>query len=315
MADIAIVIVSWNCREYLKACLRSVATNASHRTVHTIVVDNASLDGTREMIGRDFAGVELLANATNVGFAAANNHALKGNSSQYVLLLNPDTELLPGALDSLASFMDRRPEIWAAGPTILNPDGSLQRTGVRFPTLWNLLVESLFLDRLFPLSALFGAHRELYKNPEDARKVDFVQGACLMIRRDDVVRSAGLLDEGFFMYFEETDWCYRIREGGGEVWICPEARVIHHGGGEAGHYDEQRLLHYHRSMFRFFAKHNSPLVGVLARIIVLVRALMRIPVWLMIALMRPTIRSKALSSLLGYIKTFPLVVSEPLAYL
>jgi GT2 family glycosyltransferase len=300
MREITVVIVSWNCREYLRGCLNSLALNAGRFTADIVVVDNGSVDGTQDLVRTSYPHVRLHDSGRNLGFAAANNIALKESRGEFVLLLNPDTEVLPGALDALVQCLDQHRMAWAVGPSLLNTDRSPQRTGVRFPSLGNLVVEALFLDRLFPKTRLFGSHRALFADPHQARKVDYVQGSCLLVRREPVLQEAGLLDEGFFMYFEETDWCYRIRQSGGEVWICPDARVVHHGGGEEGHYDERRVVFYHQSLLRFTRKYFSMPARFAVRVILVVRTLLRLVVWSGVALGRRGNRRRAVTSLNGY---------------
>jgi N-acetylglucosaminyl-diphospho-decaprenol L-rhamnosyltransferase len=299
MSDATVIIVSWNCREYLRRCLASLHEEGNRRTCEIVVVDNASTDGSVDMVRADFAGVAVMENTRNVGFAAANNLVLRNITTSSVILLNPDTVLLPGALAHLVAFMGTHPHVWAAGPALLNGDGSPQRTGVRFPSIWNLLVESVFLDRLFSTSRLFGRHRELYADPAVARAVDYVQGSCLIVRKEAIDRIGGL-DEGFFMYFEETDWCYRMHREGGEVWYVPDARVIHFGGGMTGHYDEQRLVYYYRGLKLFYRKHHGYASSLVVRVIIGFRAILRMVVWTLVGAFTPGLREAARSSARGY---------------
>jgi GT2 family glycosyltransferase len=307
MADLTIIIVSWNCWDYLDGCLRSVQESDTRRPIRVIVVDNGSGDGTPDLVRRRHPWVELLCNSSNVGFAAGNNRAMRVNRSPFVLLLNADTVVVPGALDTMLEFLDKEQDVWATGPAVLSGDRSPQRTGVRFPTNWNLLVETLFLDRLFPGVRLFGQHRELYVDPSISREVDYLQGSCLMVRAE-AIQKVGLLDEDFFMYFEETDWCYRMKAAGGRVMTCPSAEVVHYGGGTTGHYDESRLLAYHRSLLHFYRKHYTRARQVGVRAILALRAIVRIIMWGLVAVIKPRLRSAALSSIRGYFRTFPLLL-------
>jgi GT2 family glycosyltransferase len=303
MIDLTIIVVTWNSMADISRCLASVRDAGTRNRVGIVVVDNNSSDGTPDSVAREFSHVRLVRNAGNTGFAAANNQAMRNADSRYVLLLNPDTEVLPGAIDGMIGFMDSHPAAWAAGPALLNGDRTPQRTGVRFPSNWNLFVESLFLDRLFPATRMFGRHRELYADPSVARQVDYLQGSCLMVRKEALNR-IGFLDEGFFMYFEETDWCYRMKQAGGEVWYTPDAQVIHYGGGTFGHYDERRLVHFYTSLKRFYRKHHSPGGQIVVRIILGCRALLRWTMWSALARIRPGLRERARSSARGYRRVF-----------
>jgi GT2 family glycosyltransferase len=270
-------------------------------------VDNDSSDGTLGYIRALIPECITHRNAVNRGFAAANNQGIALSHGRYFLLLNPDTILRSGACDRLIEFMDLHPEVSACGPALLNGDGSPQRTGVTFPSLWNLFVEALFLDRLFPRSRLFGAHRKLYTDPEVPRKVDYVQGSCLLVRRE-TVEKVGALDEAFFMYFEETDWCKRIKDSGGEVWYVPGAKVFHFGGSAFGHYDERRLVAYHRSLLLFFEKHHAAWEGFVLRGIVLIRSAVRLLAWGILGLLPgDNQRARSRSAVRGYARVFTMM--------
>lgn len=309
MDDLTIIIVSWNCKPYLVDCIRSIDAAGSAYACSVIVVDNNSADGTVEMLQRDFSNVRLLANAHNAGFAAANNQAMNLAQSRYMMLLNPDTILHRGALDELVRFMDGHPTVWVAGPLLLNKGGSVQHSGVRFPSTWNILCEMFFLDRLFPRSKAFGRHKELYADTSIPRSVDYVRGACLIVRAS-VLNAVGGLDERFFMYFEETDWCYRIAQAGGKVYVCPAAKVVHFGGDEIGHYDERKLVHYHKSLLLFYQKYYTLYNAAVLRFVLALRSLIRIGVWSITGLVRPSLRDVAISSIRGYIKVFGLITGD-----
>ncbi len=304
MNDVSVVIVAWNCREYILECLRSLQQSETHASLETIVIDNASADGTREAIGNEFPKVRLIGNQENVGFARANNQGFRLATGRYLLLLNPDTFVQRGAVGALVRFMDSHGDAGAAGPMMLNGDGTLQSVGVRFPSNWNIFVESLFLDRLFPRSRLFGRHKEAFENPEKERRVDYVQGACMIVR-PEVVNKVGALDEQFFMYFEEVDWCRRMTLQGFNVYYVPQSKIIHFGNTELGHFDERRLVYYHRSLLFFYRKHYSRVQAMALRILLVVRSIIRICVWACVAL-RPSLRMKAASCMKGYAKTIVL---------
>ncbi|MCC6396009.1 MAG: glycosyltransferase family 2 protein [Bacteroidetes bacterium] len=307
MIDVSVIIVTWNSRADLERCLPSLKAGLQKHTSEVILVDNASGDGTTSLARSILPEARIIQNSANVGFAAANNQALASAAGRYVCLLNPDTIVYDHGLDALVDFMEGNPRAWASGPAMYNSDGSAQRTGVRFPSLWNLAVETLFLDRIFPSSRIFGAHRELFRSSATARPVDYVQGACLMVRREAVEKVGGM-DERFFMYFEETDWCYRFKEAGGEVWLVPSAGVVHIGGGTTGHFDEHRLAFYFESLLRFYDKHHGAIPRAAVRVLVLLRSLSRIPVWILIGIAKPQLRAAARSSCRGYARVIRTVV-------
>ncbi|MBI3909606.1 MAG: glycosyltransferase family 2 protein [Armatimonadetes bacterium] len=255
--DITVIIVSWNTCDYLRRCLASLprAVAAPERLcVH--VVDNGSTDGTLEMVRSEFPWVRLDAAGENLGFARANNRALKACCTEYALLLNPDTEVRPGALDRLVAFMEREPRAGAAGPTLLNTDGSLQKAGDAFPTL---IREVLCAPGLRSLRWLDGwRHRLTFQRRsfDHVVEVDGVLGACVLVRRA-VWEQVGLLDERFFMYYEEIDWYRRMRAAGWQVFYVPEVVVVHHGGKSSGQRGLENSRIYFRSRYLYFRKHHG----------------------------------------------------------
>jgi GT2 family glycosyltransferase len=254
--DLSVIIVSWNTRELLARCLSSLYADAeaSRIALQTLVVDNASSDGTVEMLAGRFPTVHVVALAENIGFAAATNtgirHALAGD----ILLLNPDTELLPGALAGLCSALQAMPHVGLVSGILLNPDHSLQSAGYRFPTL-----SQSFLD-FFPLHDRLVASRLNGRfQPGDGLSpyaVDHPLGACMLVR-STVVEQVGLLDEGYFMYSEEIDWCRRIAAAGWTILIAPTAQIIHYGGQSTSQVSDAMFRQLHRSRARYFAAYHS----------------------------------------------------------
>ncbi|MGB2957962.1 MAG: glycosyltransferase family 2 protein [Bacteroidota bacterium] len=307
MDELSIVIVTWNSADVIERCLSSL-DQFRPGCDHTVtVVDNASQDATADLVSAKFPQFQLIRNEENRGFAAANNRALESTAGRYILLLNPDSEVRDDSIDRLVDFMNQHDHAWVAGPALVNSDGTRQHYGVRFLNIWNMLVEAFYFDKLFPRSRIFGRHKEMFLEQDAPRRVDFVQGAAFMVRRD-AVNAVGLLDEGFFMYFEEADWCYRMGQSGGETWLIPTSRISHHGGTDPGHYDETRLIHYHRSLLRFLRKHYGFLCRTAARFVVLLRTLVRFVSWSLVLTLRPGMRQAAKSSLRGYLGVFRILL-------
>jgi hypothetical protein len=218
--------------------------------IHTFVVDNASTDGSAEMVRERFPWVQLIGNTENVGFARANNQALVLSRGDYVVLLNSDAELLPGALEALNSFMDAQPEAGACGPLLLNGDGqSLQPSGHPVLTPWREFWRLTFLDRVVP-RATYPMERWERSQP---REVEVIKGACLVLRRE-VLDQVGLLDERYFMYTEEMDLCYRLAQAGWKLYWVPQARVIHYGEASSRQVAEEMYLQLYRSKVQFQRK-------------------------------------------------------------
>lgn len=259
---LSVVIVSWNTRELLRRCLQTLRQDLEAYPgagrFEVFLVDNASADGSAQMVAKEHPWVKLTANSENRGFAAANNQAFATASGDYVLLLNPDTEVQPGAIAHLIHFLEAHPQAGIVAPQLLNSDGSIQRSCRAFPTFLGMVYELVGLSKMFPAGSKAGAKFREYKmldwNHDDEREVDQPEGACLLLRRK-VIEEVGTLDEGFFMLFEEVDWCFRIKQQGWEIWFTPGARVIHHYGQSIKQVKTKMILSSHRGLYRFWRKH------------------------------------------------------------
>ncbi len=302
--DLSIIIVSWNVRDLLRACLRSVIRGQAsgvrghgsdagdlttdHRplTIELIVVDNASADGSAEMVAAEFPQARLVANATNWGFTAANNQGLALAHGRYVLFLNPDTEVVGDALATMVAYMDAHPEAGALGPQLRYGDGSLQPSRRRFPTLATALFESTPLAWHWPPARNPWARRyHMADTPDDqTQPVDWVVGAALLVRRE-VLDQVGGFDEGYFMYSEELDLCRRIKAAGWEVHYFPCARIIHHEGKSSEQVIAARHIHFHTSRVRYFRKFHGPVAAGILRFALLgmfgVECLLEMGKWLL----------------------------------
>jgi GT2 family glycosyltransferase/aminoglycoside phosphotransferase (APT) family kinase protein len=253
---VSIVVVSYNTRSLLPACLDSIHTAADGLSYEVWVVDNASQDGTVDMLRRDYPWVRLISNTTNVGFAAANNQALERANGETLLLLNPDTEMAPRCLHLLHQALWRNPRSGAVGPRLINPDRTLQRSAHHFPTPGVLLLEQLSATAL--LRHISGLQRRyLGAWPHDTpRQVDWMLGACLLLRRT-ALETVGLLDASFFLYAEEIDLMWRLSRSGWGSWIVPEATVLHHGGASTSQSPVGSGVQWTRAMYQFYRKHYT----------------------------------------------------------
>jgi len=258
MLDLSIIIVSWNVRGLLRRCLDSIFQHpTSNLQFEVIVVDNASTDGSAAMVRHGFPQVQLLVNDENLGFTAANNQGIARSQGRYVLLLNPDTELLGDALATMVGYMDAHPEVGALGPQLLNPDGSIQSSRRRFPTMATAFLESTVLQLWFPDNAVLRRYYVLDRPDDEVQEVDWVVGAAILIRRE-AWDQVGPLDEGFFMYSEELDWCRRAREQGWKVVYLPTAQVVHYGAQSSEQVKPLQHIHFQHSKIRYFRKHHGP---------------------------------------------------------
>ena len=278
MTSIGVAIVSFNTRELLRGCLESL--RGCTLPLRVVVVESGSRDDSAAMVRAHFPKAELIDLKHNVGFTAGTNIGLrvlgvggwgKGERDQppspiphppspdYVLLLNPDTVVHLGAIEALAAFLDAHPRVGAVGPRLLNPDGSVQPAAFRFPTLAMTLLDLFPPGQVLP-GRLYGSWwHGRYPQEQCADTpfpIDHPLGACILARRE-VAEQVGLLDERFFMYAEEVDWCYRIRQAGWAIWQEPRARVTHVGGAATSQFRSRMLIMLYQSRLRFFRKHYS----------------------------------------------------------
>ncbi len=260
---LSICIVNWNTRDYLRECLQSIADTASDLAPEVIVVDNASSDGSAEMVRRAFPSVMLLANDENLKYARANNQALEVAGGEFKLLLNPDVVVLEGALRELLAAADRHARAGAVAPKLVNPDGSLQRSCRSFPNPDALTYEMLGLSRLFPRSRRFGKYRMSWWCCDTEMTVDQPMASALLLRASSLAE-VGLFDEGFPMFFNDVDLCRRLWNGGWEVWFTPAASMIHHVGAGTRQVRPQMVQESHRSLLRYYQKHYRGRVSPLA---------------------------------------------------
>ena len=279
---LAIVIVSWNTRELLRDCLASVYEFPPACEFEVWVVDNASADGSVEMLRQQFPQVRLIVSAQNVGFAGGNNLAISQSTSELVLLLNPDTVVRPNALTELVAFMERPlgpGEGWAgaAGSRLLNPDSSLQVSCHPRPTLFREFWRMWHLDKIRP----YGQYNMPTWDTSQPREVDVIQGASFIIRRD-VLDTIGYLDDAYFMYSEEVDLCYRLQQGGWRLYWVPTSQVVHYGGQSTRLVAEKMFLQLYQGKVIFFRKHYGPWTVSLYKFVLFLTAWPRIvavPLW------------------------------------
>lgn len=264
--DLSIVIVNWNAGIYLKKCLDSVYAACAGLDAEIFVVDNDSTDGSVKAVREDFPCVRILENKDNPGFGAANNQALRLCSGEFVLILNPDTEVRAGALGKITDFLRANRSAGAAGAKLLNADGSIQMTCARnFPGLLTEFFWLTTLVRRFPGNRVVGRYLMSYWDHSDRREVDCLSGAFIMARRK-VLEDIGLFDKDYFMYGEDVDLCYRIKKAGWQIWYLPEAEAVHYGGGSSGRIAEKAAVYDRIAISLFFRKHYGLFTAVLYRI-------------------------------------------------
>jgi len=260
--QLSIIIVSWNVRELLRACLRSLPLDDAQTEI--IVVDSASADGAPEMVAAEFPAVKLIASRENLGYSKGNNVGLKQASGRFLLVLNPDTEVQGDALAQMLAYMEANPQVGVLGPQMVYADGAPQSTRRRFPSVPLGFFESTWLQALAPRAWL--NHFYARDLPEDETvAVDWVVGAALLLRREAYAQVGGF-DEGFFMYSEELDLCRRMKAAGWGVAHFPAARVTHFEGRSSAQVPAATHIRFNASKVRYFRKWHGPLAAASLRL-------------------------------------------------
>lgn len=252
--DLSVIILNWNTKRDLRECLTSLFRQKFQHAIEIIVADNASSDGSRAMIAEEFPQVTLVWHPTNLGFGMGNNRAVPATSGRYVLFLNSDTIVTDGALDCLVQFADANPEVGIVGPKLLNRDGSLQYSCRRYPDLGAGFFRNTPLGRLFPKNRFTTDYLMSDWDHATVRDVDWVSGAALLIRREALEVTGGF-DDGFYMYCEDVDLCYRAHEAGWRVVYFPDSVIYHIIGRSSDQVPTRMTYEFHRSMYRFYRKH------------------------------------------------------------
>ena len=274
--------MSYNTRDLLDACLASI----DERAAEIIVVDNGSNDGSVELVRTRHAHCRIVEMGENSGFARASNSGMRLAGGRYVLLLNSDTVVLEHAVSAMAAFLDAHPQFAALGPRLLNGDGTPQTSCFAFTTVRDILFEQLGLTALFPGSSFFNRRGLGGFDRASVRAVDWVSGACLMARRA-VLERVGLLDEGFFMYGEELDWCVRMKRAGMQVAFYPGARVVHYGRASSSRRRGELAPRALAGRLRYFGKYYGPRAVLAVRLLTVAGMSLRLLLSPLLALLRP----------------------------
>lgn len=269
MTDLSVIIVSYNTQDLLSTCLNSVFSNSKNVNIEVIVVDNNSSDRSVQFVKQEFPNVKVIQNSTNLGFAKANNLGIKAASGKYLLLLNSDTIILDDALTKMVNWMNNNSKAQVATCKLLNEDKSVQPTGGYFPTIKRIFFWQFFLDDIFPLLKAFHPKPSFYSKE---RELDWITGAFFLIRKE-VIDRIGVLDEDFFMYAEELEYCFRIKKAGLRIFYTPITNIIHLGFKSGS--KEKALIGEYESLKHYYTKHYPKYLVILARIILKLGALLR----------------------------------------
>jgi GT2 family glycosyltransferase len=245
----------------LMQCLASLSTEACRYPMEIIVVDNASADNSADQVANRYPNVRLIRNAENVGFAKANNIAVSVSTGRYLCFVNSDVKVLPHCVTDLVDFCEEHPNVGMVGPRIIGGDGKLQRSCRGFPTLWNMFCRALALDAFFPRSKMFTGYSLAHWPQDCVRSVDILTGCFWLIRRQ-ALSQVGLLDEDFFMYGEDMDWCKRFWADRWQVVFVPSCEAIHYGGASSSNSPVRFYIERHRADLQYWKKHHSYLAVV-----------------------------------------------------
>lgn len=255
--ELSIIIINWNTKDLLNKCLDSIARNSNDIKKEIFVVDNNSTDGSPDFIKENYPYVNLIKNTKNLGFSRANNIALRKAGGKYILLLNSDTVVEPSAVSLMMDFLEKHPEAGMAGPKLLNSDGTIQlacRRSIPNPKVAFYRITGL--SRIFPKNEEFAKYNLTFRNSEELQEVEAISGACMMIKKK-AMDEIGLLDEDFFMYGEDLDWCHRLGKMEWKIYYIPNARVIHHHRASSKKRRLKSILNFHHAMYIFYKKHFS----------------------------------------------------------
>ena len=292
--DVSVIIVNHNTKRLLHDCLRSLKAEQGYVGIQTIVVDNGSTDGSPEMVKAEFPETVLIHNTGNEGFARPNNQGLHVAEGRYCLLLNSDTVVKSRGIAGMVRFMDSHLDAGACGPRLVNPDGSLQRSVRSFPSLWRHFCDMSGLENLFPGSALFGNFETRFSYDRTV-EVDQPMGAALMVRAE-ILDSVGYLDERFVIYYNEVDWCRRIRSAGWKIYFVHTAEIIHYGGKttEMTNREFRQFDEMNRNCLSYYEKHFGFFGLLCYRFLLIAGFTVRVVLWQIVSLIQdtPEVRSR-----------------------
>jgi GT2 family glycosyltransferase len=284
--NLSIIIVSWNAKNYLKSCLESIEKQISYETTEIIVVDNNSSDGSADLVRKYFRQVIIIENCKNLGFAKANNIGISACNGKYICLINSDVIVLASCFSKMLEFMNNNSGVGVSGPRTFNVDGTLQRSCFSYPSVWNIFCRALALDSLFPKSKLFGKRLMTFWDHDTVKSVEALNGCFLMVRKE-AIDKVGLLDEDFFFYGEDLDWCKRFNDAGWEVVFFPEAMAIHYGGASSSNSPIRFYIEMHRADMQYWKKHRGRFGVIVYVVITFIHHVIRIFGMATVYVMRP----------------------------
>lgn len=301
--DVSIIIVAWNVRKLVYDCLKSVYDETKGIDFEVIYVDNASEDGSVEMVRREFPKVRIIKNSENMGFIKANNQGIEIAQGRYVLLLNSDTIVLDNAIAKTVRFADNHADAAVVGCRVLNPDRSLQRACFMYPSVLNMFLSATYLYKIFPRNKFFGRERMTWWDFDEVREVETVCG-CYSLVRKGAIDEVGVMDPTYFVYGDDPDWCYRFKKTGWKVLFTPEPKIIHLGGQTTKQKTRQFRWQLHGSILIFMRLHRSKVSFRIACFLTSMFFLLRVPYWLCAGLASKENRKSAVYTAMTYLIGF-----------
>jgi len=300
MIDVSIIIVAWNVKNLLCNCLRSVYEETRGIDFEIIYIDNASTDGSVEMVTQKFPQVKIIRNNENRGFIIASNQGIERAKGRYVLLLNSDTIILDNAITKTVKFADKHPDSAVFGCKVLNPDRTLQRSCHMFHSVLNLFLSATYLYKIFPKSKFFGREEMTWWDYNDAREVEVIVG-CYSLVRKKAIEQVGLMDDIYFFYGDDVDWCYRFKQSGWKVIFTPDPKIIHYGGQNTKQMEEAFFLQLQGAKLMFMRK-RSRLIFPLACFLRALFLFLRVPYWFAVGMLHKDRRKRSIQTVKTYLK-------------
>ena len=300
MVDVSIVIVNWNTRDLLLKCIESLKIKTQQTKIEIIVSDNNSSDDSAEAVKKHYPDVTVLRNASNLGFAKANNVGIRFAKGKYICLVNSDIELVDDVVDKLYQYIETHNNIGAIGPQTVNADMSIRKNCREFPTLKNAFNEALFLDKIFPGIKFFRARSMNWYSHNETRQVEVLSGCFLMVRKK-VIEKIGMLDDRFFIYGEDVDWCKRISLAGWERVFYTDTKAIHYAGSSSANAPVRFLIERLKSSLQYWEKHHSHIELFIFNLILFINFSIRLIGWLLIIPLKLNMKNKLINTIKGYI--------------
>ena len=310
MSDISIIIVNWNTKDYLRKCISSILhySDRSSLQIEIIIVDNDSDDGSPEMIINEFPEVTLIQLDNNVGFARGNNTGIEKSTGRYLCFVNSDVEFIEDSISRMYDYMEKNESIGVLGPQLLNADKTLQPSYTGALSLWRYFCRALFIDRAFPQLKLFSGYEMTYFKGDRIQDVDILIGAFWMIRKEaiDVV---GVLDDRYFMYSEDRDWCYRFRKNGWRVVYFPGTKVIHYGGGSSKRAPIKYYAELQKSIHQYWKTHKTTPSLMMFSALMMLYNILRLSGWFALFIIKPSRRDECSYQMKKYARGLSALIS------